>query len=57
MVSEVNQKLRKHGAKRYRMPGYAVRRRQPERKLAAFQATRRADVYRTSQIQNRTGEM
>ena len=49
MVSEVNQKPWKHGFKRHRMPGYAVGRRQPERKLAAFQATHRADVYRTSQ--------
>ena len=40
MVSEVNQKPRKHGFKRHRMPSYAVGRRQPEGKLAAFQATR-----------------
>ena len=57
MLSEVNRKPRKHGFKWHRNSGYAVGRRQPERKLAAFQATRRADVYRTSQIQNRRGEM
>ena len=48
MVSEVNQKPRKHGFKRHWMPSYAVGRRQPETKLAAFQATRRANVYTTS---------
>ena len=49
MVSEVNKKPRKHGSKRHRMPSYAVGRRQPDRKLAAFQATRRVNVYRTEQ--------
>ena len=57
MVSEVNQKPRKYGFKRHRMPSFAVGRRQPEGKLAAFQAPRRADVLRTSQIQKRTGQI
>ena len=48
MVSEVNQKPLKHGSKRHRMSSYAVGWRQPEIKLAAFQATRRVNVYRTS---------
>ena len=39
------------------MSGYAVGQQQPKRKLVAFQVTCRADAYRTSQIQNRRGEM
>lgn len=38
------------------MSGNAVGRRYPERKLAPFQATRQAHVYRTSQFQNRVVE-
>ena len=48
---------RKHGVKWYQLPGYAVGQRQHERKLVAFQVTCRADVFSTSQIQNRRGEM
>ena len=39
------------------MSGHAVGRRQSERELAAIQATRRADVYRTAQIKNRSREV
>ena len=49
-------RTRIHGVERHRMPGYVMARRQLERKLATFQATCRANVYRTSQIQNTRGK-
>jgi len=53
MVSEVNQKPRKHGVKHHQMPSYVVERRQPERKLVAFQAV---ELMFTGPLKFRTEE-
>ena len=50
MASEENLKPQKRGFKRQPVLSYPVGRRQLERKLALFQARRRGDDYRTSQI-------